>query len=90
MDSTEAQLRFGSALSNTSDHSNPGHPLHSNYIRTQRERTSQEEHPPISQVLERRRARFGTIARKKFCKLSFLKFTHFLFVCSNDTFGLVL
>lgn len=79
MDSTEAQLRFGSALSNTSDPSNPGHPLHSNYIRSQRERTNQEEHPPISQVLERRRARFGTIARKKFYKLFLVRFIHFLF-----------
>ncbi|CAG2184492.1 EDD1 [Mytilus edulis] len=40
MDSTEAQLRFGSALSNTSDQSNPVHPLHSNYVRTQRERNT--------------------------------------------------
>ncbi|XP_052085872.1 E3 ubiquitin-protein ligase UBR5-like isoform X2 [Mytilus californianus] len=62
MDSTEAQLRFGSALSNTSDQSNPVHPLHSNYVRTQRERNNQEESHPISQFLERRRARFGTIA----------------------------
>ena len=90
MDSTEAQLRFGSALSNTSDPSNPGHPLHSNYIRSQRERTNQEEHPPISQVLERRRARFGTIARKKFYKLFLVRFIHFLFFSSsNDTFVLV-
>lgn len=63
MDCTEAQLRFGSALSNTSDPSNPGHPLHSNYVRNQRINT-EDPHPPISQVLERRRARFGTIARK--------------------------
>ena len=30
MDSTEAQLRFGSALSNSSDPSHPSHPLHAN------------------------------------------------------------
>lgn len=36
MDSTEAQLRFGSALSNALDPSHPSHPLHSQNTRTGR------------------------------------------------------
>ncbi|XP_064596947.1 E3 ubiquitin-protein ligase UBR5-like isoform X2 [Liolophura sinensis] len=43
MDSTEAQLRFGSALSNTTDQANPIHPMHSNYVRNLRERNNREE-----------------------------------------------
>lgn len=58
MDSTEAQLRFGSALSETTDQSHPGHPLHSAYVRTQRERPVREE-PRVLQVLGSRRSRFG-------------------------------
>ncbi|KAK6960404.1 E3 ubiquitin-protein ligase UBR5 [Biomphalaria glabrata] len=65
MDSTEAQLRFGSALSNNSDPSCPQHPLHANYTRSQRERAvpPREETRPM-QVLDhnRRRLRFGTLA----------------------------
>ena len=30
MDSTEAKLRFGSALANVSDPAHPGHPLYTN------------------------------------------------------------
>ena len=37
MDSTEAQLRFGSALSENTEPSHPNHPLYASYMRTQRE-----------------------------------------------------
>ena len=40
MDSTEAQLRFGTALSNNSDPSHPGHPLYTN---SRSSRSSQAE-----------------------------------------------
>lgn len=61
MDSTEAQLRFGSALSNSTDPASPSHPLHSNYVRNLRERSTREEQR-VSQVLDnRRRTRFGTL-----------------------------
>lgn len=66
MDSTEAQLRFGSALSNNSDPSCPQHPLHTNYSRTQRERSAPPREEARSlQVLEhnRRRLRFGTLGK---------------------------
>lgn len=82
MDSTEAQLKFGSALSNTSDPSNPGHPLHSNYVRNQRT----EDPHPISQVLERRRARFGTIAPSdgSIARRDFLNYALSLMRSHND------
>ena len=62
MDSTEAQLRFGSALSNTSDPASPGHPLHTSNTRTTRERTGREE-TRILQVVDSRRRRFGAIGK---------------------------
>ncbi|BFZ21562.1 hypothetical protein BsWGS_24601 [Bradybaena similaris] len=65
MDSTEAQLRFGSALSNNTDPSCPQHPLHASYTRTQRERAGPPREEARSlQVLDhnRRRLRFGTPA----------------------------
>ncbi|XP_052763231.1 E3 ubiquitin-protein ligase UBR5-like isoform X2 [Mya arenaria] len=60
MDSTEAQLRFGSSLSNTSDPANPAHPLHTGPSRLGRERTGREE-TRILQVVDSRRRRFGAI-----------------------------
>ncbi|KAL8591738.1 hypothetical protein ACOMHN_032280 [Nucella lapillus] len=65
MDSTEAQLRFGSALSNSSDPSCPQHPLHSNHARANREppRPAPREEPRPLQVIDsRRRHRFGNLA----------------------------
>ncbi|GFO10305.1 E3 ubiquitin-protein ligase ubr5 [Plakobranchus ocellatus] len=66
MDSTEAQLRFGTALSNSSDPSCPQHPLHASYTRTHRERAPPppREEARSLQVLDhnRRRLRFGTLA----------------------------
>ncbi|XP_060590423.1 E3 ubiquitin-protein ligase UBR5-like isoform X1 [Ruditapes philippinarum] len=59
LDSTEAQLRFGSALSNTSDPANPSHPLC--HVRTARERTRREETPILQVVDTRRRQRFGAL-----------------------------
>lgn len=49
MDSTEAQLRFGSALSATTDPSHPGHPLYVG-TRTGRGSTSTAG-PPTSAVV---------------------------------------
>jgi len=42
MDSTEAQLRFGSILSSSTNPSHPSHPMHANYVRNLRE-TNREE-----------------------------------------------
>lgn len=63
MDSTEAQLRFGSALSNTSDPSCPQHPLHSTHARPSREARPPRDEPRI-QIIDSRRARhrFGAVA----------------------------
>lgn len=38
MDSTEAQLRFGASLTNSSDPTHPSHPLHTNASRCDRAR----------------------------------------------------
>ena len=75
MDSTEGQLRFGAALSETSDQSHPGHPLYSTFVRNQRERPAVREEPRVLQVLGAgRRSRFGAPP-----KVSTGKLTEFLF-----------
>lgn len=60
MDSTEAQLRFGSVLSNATNPAHPSHPMHASYVRSLREQSSREEQRAL-QVIEsnRRRARTG-------------------------------
>ncbi|KAL3890879.1 hypothetical protein ACJMK2_003152 [Sinanodonta woodiana] len=64
LDSAEAQLRFGSALSSRTDPASPGHPLYSNYVRTvNRDRVVNREEQRILQVVDtRRRTRFGTLS----------------------------
>lgn len=61
MDSTEAQLRFGSALSNNTDPAMPTHPNYSNYMRNTRERPNRDEQRTIQTIDTRRRTRFGVI-----------------------------
>lgn len=58
MDSTEAQLRFGSSLSSTSDPAIPGHPLYPG-ARVRGDRVQGENR--ILQVVDSRRRRFGTV-----------------------------
>lgn len=86
MDSTEAQLRFGSALSNSTDPASPSHPLHSNYVRNLRERSSREEQR-VSQVLDnRRRTRFGTLTASdgNSARRDFLNYALSLMRAHND------
>ncbi|GAB1606363.1 E3 ubiquitin-protein ligase UBR5-like [Argonauta hians] len=86
MDSTEAQLRFGSALSNSTDPASPSHPLHSNYVRNLRERSNREEQR-VSQVLDnRRRTRFGTLAASdgNSARRDFLNYALSLMRAHND------
>lgn len=59
MDSTEAQLRFGAALSDTTDPSHPSHPLHASYVRNLRERATREEQRILQTIENRRRTRTG-------------------------------
>ena len=64
MDSTEAQLRFGSALSNASDPASPNHPLHTSHgSRPARDRASRDEQRILQVVDSRRRQRFGILGR---------------------------
>jgi len=43
MDATEAQLRFGSVLSNVTNPAHPSHPLHASYVRGLRTATAAEQ-----------------------------------------------
>ncbi|ESO86003.1 hypothetical protein LOTGIDRAFT_129991 [Lottia gigantea] len=59
LDTTEAQLRFGTALSNNTDPAAPQHPQHSSHIRNLRERSTQPETRVLQQITTGRRTRFG-------------------------------
>jgi len=54
MDSTEAQLRYGSALSSAGDPGHPSHPLHASQHSARRERLSAREEASL-RTLEGRR-----------------------------------
>jgi E3 ubiquitin-protein ligase EDD1 len=55
MDSTEAQLRFGSVLSESTDPSHPSHPLHVNFVKTAR--NNRDEVRLLQAIDSRRRNR---------------------------------
>lgn len=54
MDSTEAQLRYGSALSSAGDPGHPSHPLHASQHSARRERINAREEASL-RTLEGRR-----------------------------------
>ena len=54
MDSTEAQLRYGSALSSAGDPGHPSHPLHASQHSARRERLTAREEASL-RTLEGRR-----------------------------------
>ena len=56
MDSTEAQLRYGSALSSAGDPGHPSHPLHASQHSARRERLTAREEASL-RTLEGRRYR---------------------------------
>ena len=60
LDATEAQLRFGSALTETTDSSHPSHPLNPNYGRSSRERLARDDVTQAMLVDSRRRSRLPT------------------------------
>lgn len=60
MDSTEAQLRYGSALSSAGDPGHPSHPLHASQHSARRERMTAREEASL-RTLEGRRYGFYTI-----------------------------
>ncbi|XP_035208848.1 E3 ubiquitin-protein ligase UBR5-like isoform X3 [Stegodyphus dumicola] len=67
MDSTEAQLRFGCALTSGSNPSHPSHPLHlSQHTRSTRSRGESEGRASSSTVDGRRRGADGVSARRDF------------------------
>ncbi|RMC15082.1 hypothetical protein DUI87_07262 [Hirundo rustica rustica] len=56
MDSTEAQLRYGSALSSAGDPGHPNHPLHASQNSARRERMTAREEASLRTLEGRRRA----------------------------------
>ncbi|XP_074657055.1 E3 ubiquitin-protein ligase UBR5-like [Tubulanus polymorphus] len=84
MDSTEAQLRFGSVLSERSDPSHPGHPQHSTYLRSNRTVTSVNlDEPRTLHIIDgRRRSRFGSEANS--ARRDFLMYALSLMRAHND------
>uniref|UniRef100_UPI00398F2B03 E3 ubiquitin-protein ligase UBR5 isoform X3 n=1 Tax=Pristiophorus japonicus TaxID=55135 RepID=UPI00398F2B03 len=56
MDSTEAQLRYGSALSSAGDPGHPSHPLHASQNSARRERLTAREEASLRTLEGRRRA----------------------------------
>ncbi|KAK6491509.1 E3 ubiquitin-protein ligase UBR5 isoform X6 [Huso huso] len=56
MDSTEAQLRYGSALSSAGDPGHPSHPLHASQNSARRERMTAREEASLRTLEGRRRA----------------------------------
>ncbi|XP_071034360.1 E3 ubiquitin-protein ligase UBR5 isoform X5 [Parasteatoda tepidariorum] len=67
MDSTEAQLRFGCALTSGSHPSHPSHPMHtSQHSRSSKSRNENEGRSSGGTTDSRRRATDGTFARRDF------------------------
>ena len=78
LDSTEAQLRFGSALTETTDSSHPSHPLNPNFGRANREtRSTRDELAQAAMFVDsRRRGRLPTSEKINFSlKLLPIKYT---------------
>ncbi|XP_035381953.1 E3 ubiquitin-protein ligase UBR5 isoform X1 [Electrophorus electricus] len=64
MDSTEAQLRYGSALSSAGDPGHPSHPLHASQHSGRRERMTAREEASLRTLEGRRRAATLLTARQ--------------------------
>uniref|UniRef100_A0A673JPJ2 E3 ubiquitin-protein ligase UBR5-like n=1 Tax=Sinocyclocheilus rhinocerous TaxID=307959 RepID=A0A673JPJ2_9TELE len=64
MDSTEAQLRYGSALSSAGDPGHPSHPLHASQHAGRRERMTAREEASLRTLEGRRRAATLLTARQ--------------------------
>lgn len=59
MDSTEAQLRYGSALSSAGDPGHPSHPLHASQNSGRRERMTAREEASLRTLEGRRSVNIG-------------------------------
>ena len=64
MDSTEAQLRYGSALASAGDPGHPNHPLHASQNSARRERMTAREEASL-RTLEGRRYEILCLFRQK-------------------------
>nr|XP_006821041.1 PREDICTED: LOW QUALITY PROTEIN: E3 ubiquitin-protein ligase UBR5-like [Saccoglossus kowalevskii] len=88
MDSTEAQLRFGQALSSTTDPSHPSHPMHSAHMRNLRERAremaSSHDEFNILRTLERRGRLVPSVDPANSARHDFLSYILSLMRSHND------
>lgn len=70
MDSTEAQLRYGSALSSAGDPGHPSHPLHASQHSARRERMNAREEASLRTLEGRRWEKL--IHKPRFCNSIFV------------------
>lgn len=75
MDSTEAQLRYGSALSSAGDPGHPNHPLHASQNSARRERMTAREEASL-RTLEGRRYENSSITA---CSMNYQFYSQILF-----------
>ncbi|XP_063307259.1 E3 ubiquitin-protein ligase UBR5 isoform X4 [Pelobates fuscus] len=83
MDSTEAQLRYGSALSSAGDPGHPNHPLHASQNSTRRERMTAREEASL-RTLEGRRATLLSARQGMSARGDFLNYALSLMRSHND------
>lgn len=81
MDSTEAQLRYGSALASAGDPGHPNHPLHASQNSARRERMTAREEASL-RTLEGRRYESSLITA---CNMNYELYSQTLF---SDILGI--
>lgn len=84
MDSTEAQLRYGSALSSAGDPGHPNHPLHASQNPTRRERMTAREEASLRTLEGRRRATLLSARQGMSARGDFLNYALSLMRSHND------
>ncbi|XP_063307254.1 E3 ubiquitin-protein ligase UBR5 isoform X1 [Pelobates fuscus] len=84
MDSTEAQLRYGSALSSAGDPGHPNHPLHASQNSTRRERMTAREEASLRTLEGRRRATLLSARQGMSARGDFLNYALSLMRSHND------
>lgn len=84
MDSTEAQLRYGSALASAGDPGHPNHPLHASQNSNRRERMTAREEASLRTLEGRRRATLLSARQGMSARGDFLNYALSLMRSHND------
>ncbi|XP_041422518.1 E3 ubiquitin-protein ligase UBR5 isoform X11 [Xenopus laevis] len=84
MDSTEAQLRYGSALASAGDPGHPSHPLHASQNSNRRERMTAREEASLRTLEGRRRATLLSARQGMSARGDFLNYALSLMRSHND------